>query len=144
MSVSINLCFPRNKASWQSLGKIPIPLVVPLNNDSSSGLMLDLPRLFTPESCSRGSLWKDSKSTHSNYRILEGSSIFHLNVTSPPPDSRPLSRLSRVTKAGRSPPTQRGQPHNGFGSDKRTHPKANPQGKPLFACSCSRITTFSK
>lgn len=25
-----------------------------------------------------------------------------------------------------------------------THPKANPQGEPLFACSCSRVATFSK
>lgn len=107
------------------------------NDDSSSGfdtpLELDLPRLLAPELCSKGSFSKDSKSAHSNYRALEGSHIFHANDTSSPPDSQPLSRLSRFTKAGRSPhPLQRGQPHNGFGSDKCTHPKANPWDKPHF------------
>lgn len=89
--------------NFTSSSKIPTPLAITLNDDSNSVfdtlLVLHLPRLLASELCSKWSLSKDSKSTHSKYRALEGSYI------SSPPDGQLLSRLSRVTKAGMSTPT---------------------------------------
>lgn len=131
--------------NFTSNSKIPMPLPITLNDDSNSGLI----------HCGCYKALCNRVELQSSF--VKGLQVYSFQIgpwKGPVFFTRKTNRhhqmvsccqgyLGSSKHAGAPTPCRGDSPTMVLGLI-CTHPKANPQGEPLFACSCPRIATFSK